>query len=224
MAMTRPDAYLFDMDGLLLDTEQAFLDAALTLLVPRGFAPARVEAFFVSLVGSNNETTRAALGDLLGAFAPEFEAEWYALHGANMARHVPVKPTVYEVIETLTAEGARMAVVTSTRRALALSKLKKAGLIDAFSLVVGGDEVPANKPDPAPYLQAAQALGVAPQRCAAFEDSDRGIAAAVAAGCISVQVPDLRPDGVPFPQLGQLHADSLAEAVTAVHDHFPETV
>ncbi|MEL7097848.1 MAG: HAD family phosphatase [Pseudomonadota bacterium] len=209
------DAYLFDMDGLLLDTERAFLNAALTLLEPRGHDPARIEALFRSLVGSDVATTRAALQGELGGAAAVFEEEWYALHGANMARHVPVKDTVRETLDTLSGQGAQMAVVTSTRGHLARAKLKTAGLDHHFAFVIAGDEVPANKPDPAPYLMAAEAFGAPPQACAAFEDSDRGIASAMAAGCRGVQIPDLRPEDVPLPQLGQLVAETLAQGVAA---------
>ena len=105
-----------------------------------------------------------------------------------------------------------MAVVTSTNRAPALAHLEHAGLLDYFELVVGGDEVSANKPDPAPYLQAAAALGVDPTQCAAFEDSDLGTQAAVSAGCLTTQIPDLRPP-VPLPALGQKVAANLVEAM-----------
>ena len=110
-----------------------------------------------------------------------------------------------------------MAVVTSSHRVNALHHLEIAGLAHHFELVVAGDEVPANKPDPAPYLQAAAALGIDPRACAAFEDSDPGIASATRAGCIAFQIPDMRPKNVPLPMLGQRTATNLAEAVAALH-------
>jgi HAD superfamily hydrolase (TIGR01509 family) len=105
-----------------------------------------------------------------------------------------------------------MAVVTSTGRARARRHLDEAGLLHHFHDVVGGDEVPANKPDPAPYLEAARRLKVDPSRAAAFEDSDQGTAAAIAAGCVTVQIPDLRPPGRPMPRIGQHVAGDLRAA------------
>jgi beta-phosphoglucomutase-like phosphatase (HAD superfamily) len=121
---------------------------------------------------------------------------------------------VAEVLTDLAGQGARMAVVTSTLGDRARHHLEVAGLLGHVEFVLGGDEVRATKPDPAPYLQAAERLGVNPNHSAAFEDSDRGIAAAVAAGCHAVQIPDLRPVDKPLPDLGQMVARTLAEAVS----------
>jgi len=73
--------------------------------------------------------------------------------------------------------------------------------------------VAANKPDPEPYLHAARVLGVDPADCAAFEDSDTGITAAIRAGCMAVQIPDLRTPNTPLPNLGQRVARDLRHAV-----------
>lgn len=216
--MSAPQAYLFDMDGLLLDTEQVFLDAALDLLVPLGHAASDVRAFFLECVGSSSAMTRARLATFVGCAdrAARLDAEWRGLHKARLTDHVPLRPTVAPVLAALRAEGARMAVVTSTWGADARHHLAGAGLLDHFEFVLGGDEVRASKPDPAPYQEAAQALGLPPQACAAFEDSDRGITAAVRAGCRAVQVPDLRPPHVPLPRLGQQVAPDLWAAIRAV--------
>jgi beta-phosphoglucomutase-like phosphatase (HAD superfamily) len=105
-----------------------------------------------------------------------------------------------------------MAVVTSTHGVSARAKLSKAGILDYFELVKAGDEVSANKPDPAPYLEAALALGVPANDCVAFEDSDLGTTAAKRAGCRTFQIPDLRPKDQPLPVLGQEVAADLGEA------------
>ncbi|MEO0389676.1 MAG: HAD family phosphatase [Pseudomonadota bacterium] len=217
-AHATPCAYLFDMDGLLLDTERAILEATLTLLVPRGHDPAEVRRHFLSLVGSSAAFTKDYITRWLGEDAAQFETDLKALHSRNMAQAVPVKPTVRATLAALAAGPAPMAVVTSTQGATARHHLQMAGLFDLFSVVVAGDEVTANKPDPAPYVQAARLLGVDPARCAAFEDSDRGITAAVRAGCLSVQIPDLRPPDTPLPDLGQWVAATLAEAVAPIQN------
>lgn len=210
-----PEAYLFDMDGLLLDSERVAMSSFLDTVVPKGIALVEAEPFFLTLVGTSAATTNAMLLEFLpAALKPaEIIEEWRAKFDASIAAHLPVKHGVAEVLAGLAGQGARMAVVTSTRGDRARHHLEVADLLGHVEFVLGGDEVRATKPDPAPYLQAAERLGVDPRRCAAFEDSDRGIAAAVVAGCHAVQVPDLRPHGKPLPDLGQMVAGTLAEAV-----------
>ncbi len=205
------------MDGLLLDTERLFMEALVTVSRPFGMEQTRVRAFFLTLVGTSVQKTTERLADFLpdGVDVATFDQTWRAANAAQRQGPVPLRPYVGHVIPALAAAGQRMAVVTSTKRAPALDHLRSAGLLDYFEIIVGGDEVPANKPDPAPYLQAARTLGVDPTRCAAFEDSDLGTQAAVAAGCVTTQIPDLRPD-VPLPRLGQRVAPNLADAVTAL--------
>lgn len=208
-----PDALFFDMDGLLLDTERTGSHAFREVTRPFGIAADVAEAFYLSLVGSSSAVTR----ERVTAFVPgvdidAFVEDWHLTVDRLMEREVPVKATVRETLRLLADGGRRLAVVTSTGGARAREHLERAGLLEHFETIVGGDEVAANKPHPAPYLTAAERLGVEPSRSAAFEDSDHGVAAAVAAGCVVVQIPDLRPEGRPLPDLGQHLADDLASA------------
>lgn len=211
----RPHAFLFDMDGLLLDTERVSLAVALDISGRLGIDPGEAEPFFVSLVGGAGPETRGALEAFLGGAGvlEQFWGEWGRSIQSRYNEGVPVKATVVETLTHLSAQDARMAVVTSTHGARARHHLERAGLLEHFEHVLGGDEVSATKPHPAPYLEAAEALGVKAQDCVAFEDSDRGITAAVAAGCRAVQIPDLRAHHVPLPDLGQHVAQDLASAM-----------
>ncbi|MEO0401285.1 MAG: HAD family phosphatase [Pseudomonadota bacterium] len=215
LPIIQPDAYLFDMDGLLLDSERVFLEHSIALLTPTGRTPADIRAFFLTLVGSSGAESMRRLSDYLGskAEAQAFETRWQAAVAAHLSMHAAPKPTVLNALQALAGQGGRMAVVTSTHGARARHHLEVAGLSGFFEKVTGGDEVSANKPDPAPYLEMAAALGVDPARCAAFEDSDRGVMSATRAGCHVAQVPDLRPPDVPLPDLGQYVAQDLWAAV-----------
>ncbi len=206
--MTQPAAFLFDMDGLLLDTERVIMETFLDIMSPFDVPLQKSTDFFLGLVGSSNAETRRQLVGFLPAALPyeTFEHQWRTHYGRRMDLEVPVKPHVAEGLDWLSKQGHRLAVVTSTRGEQARHHLKGAGLLDYFETVTGGDEVSANKPDPAPYLETAQALGVSAKDCVAFEDSDRGITAAVRAGCRAVQIPDLRPANKPLPELGQIVA------------------
>ncbi|MFA3915776.1 HAD family hydrolase [Ruegeria hyattellae] len=213
--MSTPSAFLFDMDGLLLDTEQLFLEVAVELLIRRGYDPDAGRAFFLTLVGSSDSHAREKLEVLLGQVqhVDAFQADLFAAIDARMDVDVPLKPHVQDALSVLAGNGHLMAVVTSTRGAAARHHLSKADLIGHFAHVIGGDEVSANKPDPAPYLEAAAKLSVAPERCVAFEDSDRGATSAARAGCRVIQIPDLRPPDVELPDLGQHVATDLAAAM-----------
>jgi HAD superfamily hydrolase (TIGR01509 family) len=216
--MTGPSAFLFDMDGLLLDTERVARDCFVQVAMQHGIPRHRAEPFFLTLIGTSVADGTAMTRDFLPSHIPVdlVETQWNSLYEARIAQEVPLRPTVARTLQRLASQGTRMAVVTSTRGDRARRKLATAGIVSHFEFVLGGDEVSANKPDPAPYLEAANRMGVAAHLCAAFEDSDRGIASAVAAGCRAVQVPDLRSEHTPLPGLGQHLATSLSDGVAHV--------
>ncbi len=220
MALVRklPRAFLFDMDGLLLDTERMFLQAFLELTAPLGIANAQADAFFRDLVGTSAQVTTARLDAFLPGSVDRatFDQDWRTLHAANVEKGVPVKAYAVEVLTAIQYLNVPMAVVTSTRAAPAKHHLEHAGLNGYFKTICAGDEVSANKPDPAPYLEAADRLGVPASDCIAFEDSDLGTTAATRAGCRTFQIPDLRPLGKPLPDLGQAISTDLRDAADQI--------
>ena len=212
--LVRPKALLFDMDGLLLDTESATRDSFSEITAEFGINKSTSDEFFLTLVGTSSAVTR----EMVSRFVPEadlaaFGKAWDVAMARRLADSVPLRPQVASVLDDLTRTGYRMAVVTSTAGDRARKHLEVAGIKGHFDRVLGGDEVSANKPDPAPYIEAAAHFGALASDCVAFEDSDRGILSAAAAGCRSVQIPDLRPENTPFPDVGQLISRDLREAV-----------
>lgn len=216
--LKHPAAFLFDMDGLLLDTERMFMQAFVTLTSDLGIATHEAEAFFATLVGSSKEQTTARLRDFLPKQVDfnAFDQEWRDLHARNRTSGVPVKKHAQDLLQAIQVAGIPMAVVTSTFADPAHHHLQDAGLLAYFQTVCAGDEVSANKPDPAPYLEAARRLGVSAQDCVAFEDSDFGTTSAMRAGCFTFQVPDLRPENQAFPALGQVIVNDLGEAARQI--------
>ncbi len=205
---------LFDMDGLLLDSERLFMATFVDVAAGIHIAQGEAEAFFATLVGSSNVETTKRLGDFLpdGVDLARFDQDWRERYRARVAKGVPLKAHVEVVLQALRSAEVPMCVVTSTVGDVARQKLEMAGIATYFHGVVAGDEVAANKPDPAPYLAGAKVLGLAAADCAAFEDSDVGVTAATRAGCHTYQVPDLRPEGLALPQLGQHAVRDLREA------------
>lgn len=216
--LNSPAAYLFNMGGLLLDTERMFLSAFVTLTDDLMIARDEAEAFFGRLVGTSSQHTTAQLHRFLpkSTDVAVFDQRWRELHKENVANGVPVKPYAVDVLQTIRAKNLPMAVVTSTHGPAAQHHLEVAGLLQFFVTVCTGNEVAANKPDPEPYLEGARRLGVDPMHCVAFEDSDLGTTAAVRAGCFTVQIPDLRPPNTPLPDLGQLVAQDLGHAAVQI--------
>lgn len=194
MPFPRPiRAVVFDMDGLLLDTEKPVRAASLAAAARLGRP--MDEATYALLIGRTFPTVRSLLLEHFGGEA-ELEAFWTAFRGilADVSTGgIALMPGVVELIDHLEARGLPLAVCTSTGRERALHHLAKAGISHRFRHVVGGDDVERGKPHPDPYLKAAGLLGQEPAHCLALEDSHNGIRAAHAAGMMAVMVPDLLP-------------------------------
>ena len=135
--MPLPAAFLFDMDGLLLDTERMFMQSFVDLCGGIGIGPDVAEAFFVTLVGTSSKVTSQRLREFLpkSVKPAAFEARWRALHAENVAVGVPLKDHVLDVLGVLRENHARLAVVTSTHGDPARHHLKHAGIFEYFEQV-----------------------------------------------------------------------------------------
>ena len=192
-------AVLFDMDGTLVETEQ-YWGEALAALAERlgGRLSARARD---RTVGTSMRFALTVLYDDVGAVRTEEElradARWVEERTRElMAAGAPWRPGARDLVAETLASGLPTALVTTTPRRLASVVLDQlaADLGRAlFDVTVCGDEVPARKPDPAPYLQAAGALGVDVERSVVVEDSLAGVTSALAAGAAVLGVPSLQP-------------------------------
>ncbi|WP_434634564.1 HAD family hydrolase [Chromobacterium sp. CV08] len=186
------DALLFDMDGLMLDTERISNETWRRAGAELGIEIR--EEMLLAMVGMSMARCVRFVADYLGdARQADQLQQGSHRHYSHMLQHeeIPLKTGIVELLEWARAEGIPRAVATSTRRQIADLKLARSGLGAFFEISTAGDEVEHTKPAPDVYLDVAAKLGVAPGRCLVLEDSSFGLQAGVAAGARVIMVPDL---------------------------------
>ncbi|MGY2809217.1 HAD family hydrolase [Bradyrhizobium sp. USDA 4506] len=187
-------AVLLDMDGTLLDTEKVYFDSLVAALNVCGYTD-DVVALCHSMVGLPGPVCEAMLRDHYGAAFPLADVNQAFLeHRDRMMRSgLPLKLGTLALLDALALAERPMAIVTSSSRRSAERNLTLAGIRARFDTLLTLDDVAQGKPDPELYLKAAARLGVRPASCIAVEDSNHGVAAAHAAGAITLMVPDMAP-------------------------------
>jgi HAD superfamily hydrolase (TIGR01509 family) len=199
-------AVLFDMDGLLVDTEPLWLETETEVMARLGalWTPEDQQAL---LGGSMARTVDYLLARATRPAPPETVERWMieGVLARVRAGRVVVQPGVRELLAEVAHAGLPHALVTSSQRVFAEAVLDATGI--TFPLTVCAEDATAGKPDPEPYLLAAKLLDVDPVRCVALEDSPNGVASATAAGCRVLAVPSLVP--IP-PAPGRVVVASLA--------------
>ncbi|WP_159737245.1 HAD family hydrolase [Vibrio atypicus] len=205
-------AAIFDMDGLLLDTERVcmrvFKQACETVGQPF------YEDVYLSIIGRNSAGIETIFRQAYGEHYEALHAEWRVNYDAIVKHQaIPVKQGVIELLNWLKENGIPTAVATSTHREVATIKLKLAGLDHYFDNLTCGCEVSHGKPDPEIYLLAASRLNVEPTQCIAFEDSNNGVRSAVAAHMTTYQIPDLVEPCDEIKALGHAIMPSLTDVL-----------
>jgi HAD superfamily hydrolase (TIGR01509 family) len=209
------EAVLWDMDGLLVDTEPLWTVAEIELAAQLGGTWA--EEIKALVVGTRLDVAVPTVLRFFGA--PDGATEVAATSAWLLDRMVQLfatrlqaRPGAVELLAALAGAGVPQALVSSSYRVLVDAVVAQG--FGPFALTVAGDEVALGKPHPEPYLTAAQRLGVDPARCVVLEDSPSGVAAGEAAGCAVVAVPSVaRVRFAPAPR--RLVAQTLAQVDVA---------
>ncbi len=200
--MNKLKGAIFDMDGLLIDTEKLYLRYWKQSAADFGYDMRDEHVYAIRSLAR-----KYSIPKLKGFFGEDFPTEEVRAHrteliNAHIAEHgIDLKKGLFELLDYLRDKGIRLAVATATPRERTLKYLEKIGAADRFDAVICGDMVTSGKPDPEIYLTAARELGLPPENCAAFEDSPNGLKAARAAGCQVVMIPDMtqpQPEDKPF--------------------------
>lgn len=189
---TLPAAVLFDMDGLLINTEPLWFSVETELLAELGAT--WTSGDHARLVGTSMPVASAFLSERAGGRASpqEIADELVERMSRALRKTPPLRPGVRPLFEELDDVAMPRALVSSSARMLIDAALEGLSAL-SFDVVVAGDTVANNKPHPEPYLTAARLLDVDPADCVALEDSPTGAASASAAGCMVVAVPSVAP-------------------------------
>lgn len=209
------DAVVFDMDGVIFDSERAVMQCWKELA--EKYQIPDIEQAVLSCTGTTMKRTREIMLETYGADFPydSYAKESSAIyHSRYDGGRLPMKPGVVELLTFLKEEGKKIALASSTRRQTVTNQLRDAGILDFFDQVICGDMVERSKPAPDIFLKACEELGVKPERAYAIEDSYNGIRAAHAGKLHPIMVPDLLPETAEMREKAEVVLSSLLEVIS----------
>lgn len=198
-------AILFDMDGVLIDSEELMAKAGILALRDYGIDP--VPEDFVPFVGCGEDRYIGGVAQKHGlTYVPEMKARAYHYYGLYVEQEAHVPEDVHRVLTEVKARGYRMAVCTSADYAKVVHNLRAIGATeDFFDAFVTGDNIKNLKPHPEIYLTGAALVGVAPEDCLVVEDAPSGIKAAHAGGMRAVGITSSFPEEYLVKEAGPDH-------------------
>jgi len=191
--MKRIEAVLFDMDGVIFDTERVYLDGWKKVFKKYGYE--MTKEVYISVMGTGRKNVSKTFLDIYGQDLPiiqMYEEKDRELFKAIEEGQVTLKQGVKEILMLLKEKGYKTALATSAKRERTIKQLEMVDIEELFEVIVCGDEVEKSKPDPGIFLMAAKKLSINPENCIVVEDSPAGIKAAYNAGMIGFHVEDLK--------------------------------
>jgi HAD superfamily hydrolase (TIGR01509 family) len=215
-------AIIFDMDGLMFDTEPIAFQAWNQALSQWDLSLSKER--YLRLVGRSTEDAGGILRQEFGssfAFEDALAAKTRIMLSIITLEGVPFKPGLLELLDELERRSLVLAVASSSSKEDVAHLLKAAKLGHRFGVIVGGDEVAKSKPFPDIFLLAAGRLGVSPGDCLVLEDSDAGVHAALQAGMSVVMIPDLKPPPEEIRTRNVLVLPSLSDVIPHLGGQHP---
>lgn len=212
-------AVLFDMDGLVLDTEKLYTRFWQEAACACGYPMTKEQA-----LGMRSLNRGAGLSKMQSYFGPDVDYDFIRqkrieLMDAFVEKEgVTLKPGIHELLAFLKERGIKTAIATSSPMERTILYLTSVGLQNSFDELVSGYMVERGKPEPDIYLYAAEKLGVKPEECMVLEDSPAGILAAHRAGCMPVMIPDQDEPDEETRKLLHAKADSLAAVIALLNE------
>ena len=187
-------AAIFDMDGLILDSERTVLSCWEKIGEKYGFKD--IVSYGISVIGKNKKATIDEFERIYGEPGDRYERELREIYnGLAQKGEVPLKPHTLELLESMKNAGMKIAIASSSTREEVTTQMEMLGALKFFDTCVCGDQVTKSKPDPEIFLLACDALGVKPEEAVGLEDSFNGVRACKASGLYTIMVPDIiQPD------------------------------
>lgn len=191
-------AFVFDMDGILLDTERICWGTWQQVGKELGLDPEKMEEANFRCMGTNKRDSALILKEIFGndfdgAGALQRSSDLF--HQIEETAGIPLMHGVVECLEYLKSKNYRLALASSTRKTSVERQLTRAGIIHFFETITTGDMVTHSKPEPDIYRLSVNSLGLKPSDCVCVEDSFNGIRSGKAAGLKTIMVPDrVQPD------------------------------
>lgn len=206
---------IFDMDGLLFDTERVYREE--WQKTAKVFGQEYDPAFHLAVCGTSGQLMR----DVVKRYYPGVDEDAFVRYCMERMEErlvfpVEEKPGVHEILDFFREKNVRMAVASSSAGRFIEGNLRNAGIREYFEVVVSGDQVKRGKPEPDIFLAAAERLGLAPKDCYVFEDGINGVKAGARAGCATVMIPDLIEPNDEVRSLCVGVYDSLTEALRQI--------
>lgn len=210
-------AVIFDMDGVIFDSERIVYEGWKELSEKYGFKD--LDTVYMKCIGVNNVMCKQIYLDFYGEDFPydkyrQERSDNY--HERYSGGRLPMKPGVKELLDYLKENNYQIAIASSTRTALVEEQIRDAGLLDYFSAIVGGDQVEKSKPEPDIFLRAADLLEVDPKEAYVIEDSYNGIRAAKAANMCPIMVPDMIDADEEMRETAWMICGDLVEVIRAI--------
>nr|WP_303244096.1 HAD family phosphatase [uncultured Cellulosilyticum sp.] len=194
--MAKVELVIFDMDGLMFDTERIYYKAWQEAAQSKGYAI--TWEVYTQIVARNSRYIEKVLKQLLGEALPYKEIEEDKRQRSNQMiaeEGIGIKKGLLELLDALEQKGIKKAVATSSQREKALSYLSLAGIKERFDDIICGDEVMESKPNPEIFVKVCGRLGGTPEKTLVLEDSRLGLEAGKKGGMTTVLIPDLvQPD------------------------------
>ncbi len=213
---------IFDMDGVIFDSERACLDTWTEAAA--GYGITDVREVFDRCIGTNKNQTWQIVENAYAATFGEGIADRLLSESSRLFHEkydggrLPMKKGVHTLLDYLKYQGKKIALASSTRKQTVVNELRDAGIIDYFDEIITGDMVTHSKPDPEIFLLACEKIGVKPENVCAIEDSYNGVRSASSGGLRPIMVPDLLPANEEMKELAETVLESLDEVVKYFDD------
>lgn len=208
------DVVIFDMDGIIFDSERAFMGCWVEIAGKYNISG--IERVYLECTGATMERVKEIM---LEAYGSDFDYESFSAEAVEIfldrykGGKMPIKKGVFELLEYLKKEGKKIALASSSYKPLVTQYLTDANLIGFFDEIVCGDMVSRSKPFPDIFLMACEKVSVEPDMAFAVEDSFNGISAAYAGGLRALMVPDLRQPNEDIRSKSEAVLESLNDVV-----------